>query len=207
MSAKNTLEKIAGLLNIDLAVEESQTEVTLATIKLENGTVLEAEKFETGEPVFIQTDDERVALPVGAYELEDGRQLTVAEEGVIASIQAMEEEEKEEASVEAEVEEEVEMGGHEEEEKEEMAYATKRELAEAVDEVKEMVKEIKAMVEKDKKEKKEEASSENLSKQEPAAKPIKANPENKEVSQLHTFSQGRKKTTLDRVLEKMANYK
>ena len=88
-----------------------------------------------------------------------------------------------------------------------MAYATKRELAEAVDEVKEMVKEIKAMVEKDKKEKKEEASSENLSKQEPAAKPIKANPENKEVSQLHTFSQGRKKTTLDRVLEKMANYK
>ena len=205
MSAKNTLEKIAGLLNIDLAVEESQTEVSLATMKLENGTILEAEKFETGEPVFIQTDDERVALPVGAYELEDGRQLTVAEEGVIASIQAMEEEEKEEASVEAEVEEEVEMA--EEEEKEEMAYATKRELAEAVDEVKEMVKEIKAMVEKDKKEKKEEASSENLSKQEPAAKPIKANPENKEVSQLHTFSQGRKKTTLDRVLEKMANYK
>jgi phosphoglycolate phosphatase-like HAD superfamily hydrolase len=46
----------------------------LATMKLMDGvTVLEADAFEAGMEVFIVTEDEqRVALPVGEYELEDG---------------------------------------------------------------------------------------------------------------------------------------
>ena len=40
-----------------------------------NGTVLEADAFESGKEVFIRTEDEKVALPVGEYELEDNRIL------------------------------------------------------------------------------------------------------------------------------------
>ena len=224
MSAKNTLNKIASLLNVDLAEESQVEEVALETMKLENGTTIEAEKFEVGQAVFIMTEDEeKVALPVGRYELEDGMILVVAEEGVIGDMmkeEPKEEEEEVEASAEEvseEVSEEVEMGGHEEEEK--MAYATKEELGKAMDELKQMIEEVKSMV--DPKKKKEDTSAEEsvseevveevqqeLSVQEPAAKPIKANPE-AEVTKDKSFkfSQGRKASTLDRVLSKMAERK
>ena len=204
MSAKNTLEKIAGLLNVDLAEETQVAEVALESMKLENGTTIQAEKFEKGESVFIMTEDEKVALPVGKYELENGMMLVVAEEGIIADM--MKEEKEEEASAELseeEVTEEVEMAD-EEEKKEDMAYATKRELAEAVDEVKKMVEEVKAMMEKKDKKEKEETK---MSAQEPAAKPIKANPEESNKPSVHRLASNRRTTTLDRVLEKMANYK
>ena len=204
MSAKNTLEKIAGLLNVDLAEETQVAEVALESMKLENGTTIQAEKFEKGESVFIMTEDEKVALPVGKYELENGMMLVVAEEGIIADM--MKEEKEEEASAELseeEVTEEVEMAD-EEDKKEDMAYATKRELAEAVDEVKKMVEEVKAMMEKKDKKEKEETK---MSAQEPAAKPIKANPEESNKPSVHRLASNRRTTTLDRVLEKMANYK
>ena len=55
----------------------------LAEVKLENGTILEAESFEKGNEVFIKTEDERVALPVGEYLIEDGKTLKVIEEVII----------------------------------------------------------------------------------------------------------------------------
>ena len=55
-------------------------------MQLENGTTVEAEAFEAGNEIFIVTEDEKVALPVGTYSLEDARELVVDEEGVIASI-------------------------------------------------------------------------------------------------------------------------
>ena len=186
------ITKIKEVLNLT-------EEVKLEQLKLENGTILEADSFESGKEVFIITEDEKVALPVGEYELEDGRNLLVEEVGLIAEIKA-EEEEKEE--VEAE------------EEKEEMQYATKEELAE----VKEMIEEIKAMLEP-----KEEMSAdemgnlltEELSKQEvpeevqvelnkPAAEPIKANPEaDTKKSSGYRFGNNRAKTTADRVMERI----
>ncbi|MCP3683124.1 MAG: hypothetical protein GY861_10575, partial [bacterium] len=63
-----------------------QDEVKLESMKLENGTTIEAEAFEANQEVFIVTEDEKIALPVGEYELEDGRILVVAEEGVIAEM-------------------------------------------------------------------------------------------------------------------------
>ena len=187
------IAKIKEVLNLS-------QEVKLEQLKLENGTILEADSFEAGKEVFIITDDEKVALPVGEYELEDGRNLLVEEVGLIAEIKAeVEKEEKEEAK----------------DEEEEM-YATKRELAE----VKEMIDEIKAMLKP-----KEEMSAddlgnlitEELSSQEvpeevqtelnkPAAEPIKANPEadSKKISG-YTWGQNRQKTTADRVMEKILN--
>jgi len=179
-------------------------EVKLEQQTLENGTVLEAEAFEAGKEIFIVTEDEKVAVPVGEYEMEDGRMLVVAEEGIIAEIKTGEEEE-----VEAKDEEE------------EM-YATKRELAE----VKEMIEEIKAMLEP-----KEEMSAddlgnlmtEELAKHEktelsevpeevqeelnkPAAEPIMANPEaNTKNNDGYKFGKNRKPSIADRVMQRIIN--
>ena len=60
----------------------------LAQAKLENGTVLEAEAFEAGKEIFILTDDEKVAVPVGEYQMEDGQILVVSEEGLIGEIKS-----------------------------------------------------------------------------------------------------------------------
>jgi hypothetical protein len=82
MKAQEVLNKIKGIVGVELAEEK----VNLAEMKLQNGTVLEAEAFEKGESVFIVSDDERIALPVGEYVLEDSRLLVVSEEGVIADV-------------------------------------------------------------------------------------------------------------------------
>jgi hypothetical protein len=67
------------------------------TSKLENGTVLISEEFKEGMPIFIKSEDEdgeNVKLPIGEYQMEDGKILKVQVEGEIASIQ--------EAKIEAE---------------------------------------------------------------------------------------------------------
>ena len=68
-------------------------EVKLETMKLSDGvTVLEAEMFEAGNEVFVVTEDEqKIALPIGEYEMEDARILVVIEEGVISEIKEKEE--------------------------------------------------------------------------------------------------------------------
>lgn len=165
-------------------LEESQEKVELAQAKLDNGTVLEAEAFEAGNEIFIVTEDERVAVPVGEYLMEDGQMLVVSEEGIIGEIKAQEEE----------VEEEVEA-------EEEMAYVSKEEFESAVEEIKGMINELK--------EKKEEmAQVEEQVKQElsetPAVEPITHNPEAKQEFKVR-FGQNRKETALDRVMKKLTN--
>jgi len=67
-------------------------EVKLAQMKLENGTILEADAFEMDMPVFIVNGEDRIAVPVGEYKLEDGNILKVDVEGIIAAIEMPEEE-------------------------------------------------------------------------------------------------------------------
>ena len=198
MKSQETLSKIMELLNL-------QDEVKLESMKLENGTTIEAEAFEPNQEVFIVTEeDEKIALPIGEYTLEDGRILVVAEEGIIAEVRAEEEEAPEEVVEEAPAEEEVEQA--EEEPKEEMSYATKEELSAAVEEMKAMIEEIKAMMSP--KEEEEMAAEEvkeeevDLSADEPAAKPIKHSPDSKPV-EMHKFSKGAQKDTLSRIFDKL----
>ena len=206
MKSNNVIEKIKDVLNLN-------EEVKLEQAKLDNGTVIEADSFESGNEVFIVTEDEKVALPIGEYALEDGKILVVAEEGVIAEITDAEAEEE----VEETEAEEVEVEAAEEEE---MGYATKEELAE----VKDMIEEIKAMLEP-----KEDLSddlgnllTEELAKHErvelnevpvevqaelnePSAEPIVSNPEvNKTISKF-SVSKNRKSTTIDRVMSRLNN--
>jgi hypothetical protein len=196
MKSQETLSKIMELLNL-------QDEVKLESMKLENGTVIEAEAFEPNQEVFIVTEDERIALPIGEYELEDGRMLIVAEEGVIAEVRdANEEEAPAEEPAQEEVVEEVEQA--EEEKEEEMAYATKEELTAAMDELKGMIDEIKAMMSPKEEEMSEEVVEEQveMSTDEPAAKPIKHSPETK-TAEMHKFAKGARKDTLSRIFDKL----
>ena len=91
MKPTEMLNKITSLLS---------TKVELESMKLENGTILEAENFTSGENVFIVTEDEKVALPIGDYQLEDGNTLIVSEEGIIDDIKSEMAEEKEEVTEE-----------------------------------------------------------------------------------------------------------
>lgn len=199
MKATEMLNKIKTYLGEDTTDivndVEAQEKVELATAKLDNGTVLEAEAFEAGNEIFIITEDDKVALPVGDYTMEDGKMLVVAEEGIIAEIKDLEEEAEEE--VEAE---------------EELGYVTKEELAEAVSEIKAMIEDMKKeemseeVVEEAEVELSEELPQEvkeELS--EPAAEPIAHNPEQKNNNIGVKFAQNRKQTTLDKVMSKINN--
>ena len=193
MKSQETLGKIMELLNL-------QDEVKLESMKLENGTTIEAEAFEANQEVFIVTEeDEKIALPIGEYTLEDGRILVVAEEGIIAEVRA-EEEAPEEAPAQEEVVEEVEQA--EEEPKEEMSYATKEELSAAVEEMKAMIEEIKAMMSPKEEEMAAEEEVVEMSSDEPAAKPIKHSPDTKPAD-MHKFSKGARKDTLSRIFDKL----
>jgi len=181
MKANQMLNEIKTLLNIEVKLEEQ---------KLENGTVVSAEAFEKDNEIFIVTDDEKVAMPVGEYLLGDGRLVVVEAEGLIADVREVSDE------VPAKEEETEDL---EEEVKEEMSYATKEELAE----VKTMVEEIKAMLEP-KEEMSEEVKEEEVKEELSAVKPIKHNPEASTPQKKQVqFAKGQFNTTLDRVLSKL----
>lgn len=196
MKATEILSKIKTYLGEDTAdivndIEQSQV-VELAQAKLENGTVLEAEAFESGKEIFILTDDEKVALPIGEYTMEDGQILVVSEEGIIGEIKSAEQEEEVEAS--EEVSEELET------EEVEAEYATKEELAE----VRSLVEEIKQMIEKkEEMSEVEEQVKEELS-ETPATEAITHNPEPKQKVSLK-YAQNRKQNTFDKVMSKIVN--
>jgi hypothetical protein len=178
-------------------------EVKLETMKLANGTEIEAEVFETGAEVFIVSEEERVALPIGEYELEDGKILVVVEEGIISEMKDKEEEveEVEEAPVEAEVEEQ-EM---------EAEVATPKKVVESVSKethfakIEEMQKEIDALklALEPKEEIVEEVKEEvELSAEEVA--PIKHNPEaNAAKKETFLYAQKAPKTVKSTIYNKL----
>jgi len=190
--SQETLKRIMTLLNM---------EVSLAQETLDNGTVLEADEFVAGAEVFIVTeDDEKVALPVGEYAMENGQILQVTEEGIISGI-ADADAPAEEAPAE-EVEAAEEDAPAEDAPAEQLNYVTKEELAQVVDEIKMMVEEIvKEMAEDvvaDEKKEEEVAMSKT-----PARKPLRHKPEAKTVKPLD-LAKSKNGSTLDRVMAKIA---
>ena len=198
MNEKSILNKVRTLLGM---------EVKLETMRLTDGvSMLEAEVFEAGQPVFILTEDEqRIALPVGEYELEDMRILVVIEEGVIAEIREAAAEE-----VEEEEEVEVETGKMPEEEMAEAAAPTAKKIIESVTK-ESFFSEIEAL----KKENEELKAQLNLStevaeevapvelSEEP--KPISFNPENETKVEVMRLAKNRSRSTMDSILEKFNN--
>ena len=199
MKANEILNKIKNIVGEKVNLSEEKIE--MAEMTLENGTVLVAESFEAGKSIFIKTDDEQIALPVGEYELEEGKILVVTEEGLIDSIKEAAEEEavEEELSEESEEVKETEL---EEEKKEEMNYVTKEEFTSAVEEIKAMIDEKLG----NKEEMKEEVKEEKEELSAVAPEPVKHNPE-AEVDNKVNFhiASNRTQTTKDRVFDKIFN--
>lgn len=105
MKSTEILNKIKEVVGLELSEETKK--VKLAQERLSNGTILEAESFEPGSEIFIVTEDEKIALPIGDYEMESGEILVIAEEGIIGEIKAAEDQE-EEPVIEAEEDVEIE---------------------------------------------------------------------------------------------------
>ena len=186
------LNDIKTLLNIEVKLEE---------MKLENGTVITTESLEKGNEVFIVTDDEKVAMPVGEYILEDGKLLIVEEEGIIADVRdvsddvpAKEETEDLEETIETEVPEEVAS------EVEAIVEAVVEVIAPVIEEVKSEIEELKKQYASLMDEKVEDKKKEDLS---AATKPITRNSAPKSNKTKVEFGTGKFATTLDRVLNKL----
>tara|TARA_A100000171_G_C2127535_1_gene144505 strand:+ start:608 stop:1219 length:612 start_codon:yes stop_codon:yes gene_type:complete len=199
MKAQTILSQIKEVIGINL---NEEVKVELQELTLENGTVLVSDSFEKGKSVFIKSEDEeKIALPVGSYTLEDGRELLVKEEGLIESISAKEAKEEVEASEESVTEEKVEeteMEEHEEEkeEKKEEMYVTKEEFALAMDELKSMIEKLK-----DHKEEMSSKEKEEVELSEEVAEPIVHNPEAKTESNIFYNSNIAPKSTLQEIYE------
>ena len=194
------LNQIKTLLNIEVKLED---------MKLENGTIVTAESFEKGKELFIVTDDEKVAMPVGEYILEDGRLLVVEEEGIIGDVRDVSDEvpAKEETEDLEEKEEVVE------EEKEMAEVGDWEGMEKRIQNLEDAIADLKG----DKESKMEDVQEEEMSDEiqaplksrtvkeefEAASKPIKHNPEAVTEQKQVKFAKGRFNTTLDRVLNKL----
>ena len=88
MEKETLLKKVKNFLVELTGVEPEVLDTKLEDQVLADGmTTIQADMFEPGENVFIVvTDAEPVPLPVGEYELADGKILVVKVEGVIDSI-------------------------------------------------------------------------------------------------------------------------
>ena len=191
------LNEIKTLLNIEVKLEEQ---------KLENGTVVSAEAFEKGKEIFIVTDDEKVAMPVGEYILEDGRLLVVEAEGMIADVREVSDE------VPAKEEEVEETEDLEEEKKDvvdlELMEKRIQNLEDAIASLKkedvEMGVENGGLKSRTVKEEFTEEVTEEVKEELSAVKPIKHNPEASTPQKKQVqFAKGQFNTTLDRVLSKL----
>lgn len=202
MKPNKVIEKIKDVLNLN-------EEVKLEQAKLENGTIIEADSYEAGKEVFIVTDDEKVAMPVGEYELEDATVLVVEEEGVIAEMRKATEEKEEE-----EVEEELKDDGKEAE------VADWAGMEKRIKNLEDAIADLKG-----KEAEKEELSAEELGNliteelakhertelsevpaevqaelDQPAAEPIVSNPNEKQILSKFKIGSKRKPNTMDRIL-------
>jgi hypothetical protein len=197
MNEKSILNKVRTLLGL---------EVKLETMMLSDGvSMLEADAFEAGQPVFILTEDEqRIPLPIGEYELEDMRILVVIEEGIIADVREAAEPEVE-VEVEApEVEEEVVAST-------ETAPQAKKTIESIVKET--FFSEIEAL-KKENEELKAQIALSTVAAEEVAPvelseepKPISFNPENSTATDIFKFATKRNATTMDSVLNRISNIK
>jgi hypothetical protein len=204
MKSSEMLNKIKAILDIQVRLEDR---------KLENGTVITAEAFSQGKEVFIKSDDEKVKMPIGEYELESGEVLVVKEEGLIDELKEIElgygEKEMEEEDGDRKEEADVaDWKGMEKRiqnledaiadlKKDKESNSEKVEEVDTEEQLKEEVKEVEVNA--------AEEVKEELSK--PAADPIKHSPETGtgERPKGFTFSQNKQQSIKDRIFEKLNN--
>jgi hypothetical protein len=212
MKSSEMLNKIKAILDIQVRLEDR---------KLENGTVITDEAFSQGKEVFIKSDDEKVKMPVGEYELESGEVLVVKEEGLIDELKEIElgygEKEMEEEDGDRKEEADVaDWKGMEKRiqnledaiadlKKDKEPNSEKVEEVDTAEQLKKEVKEVEVNAAEEVKDDVSKEVKEELSK--PAADPIKHSPETGtgERPKGFTFSQNKQQSIKDRIFEKLNN--
>jgi len=191
--ALNTLKTFLGM------------EVKLEQMMLVDGvTTIEFDILEAGQSIMIVNEEDRVPLPIGEYELQDGQVLKVLEDGVIGEIGAKQEEveEPEQPEVEEEVEMEVEKPTAKK-----VVESTVKETHFSKEEKENLEKEIEELkakiTELSKVEEKVEEVKVELSEEE--VKPITFNPENKQ--QVEVVKLGKGKSNISNILEQVYKFK
>ena len=191
--ALNTLKTFLGM------------EVKLEQMMLVDGvTTIEFDILEAGQSIMIVNEEDRIPLPIGDYELQDGQILKVLEDGVIGEIGAKQEEV--EQPEQPEVEEEVEM---------EVEKPTAKKVVESTVKETHFSKEEKENLEKEIEELKakitelskveEEVEEVKVELSEEEVKPISFNPENKQ--QVEIVKLGKGKSNISNILESVYKFK
>jgi hypothetical protein len=178
-------------------------EVKLAQMKLENGTVIEAEAFEPEMAVFIVNEEDRIAMPVGEYALEDGMLLKVEVEGIIASVEMPEEVMPEPEMETPEVEVEVEASAPVATPKRIVESVSKEMFFSEIEKLRNEIAELKGVkLSSDE----EDKTDEDLKSKEVelSVEPLTHSPEVK-APQVQKFASNRQMTTQDRVMAKLFN--
>jgi hypothetical protein len=138
----SVLNQIKTLLGMDVKLEQR---------KMADGvTLIEADAFEMDNEVFVITEDEqKIPVPIGEYEMEDGMIMSVVEEGLIADYKEKATEEEEEAPVAEEevVEEEVEAKNETTAPKKTIESIVKETFFSEIEKLKEENNELKAKLE------------------------------------------------------------
>ena len=193
--ALNTLKTFLGM------------EVKLEQMMLVDGvTTIEFDILEAGQSIMIVNEEDRVPLPIGDYELQDGQILKVLEDGVIGEIgDAPMEEEVPSATEQPEAEVEVEM---------EVEKPTAKKVVESTVKETHFSKEEKENLEKEIEELKlkitelskvEEVEEVKVELSEEEVKPISFNPENKQ--QVEIVKLGKGKSNISNILESVYKFK
>lgn len=189
--ALNTLKTFLGM------------EVKLEQMMLVDGvTTIEFDILEAGQSIMIVNEEDRVPLPIGEYELQDGQILKVLEDGIIGEIGAKQEEVEEPET--PEVEEEVEMETEKPVAKKVVestvkeTHFSKEEKENLEKEIEELKAKITELSKVEEVEEKEVELSEDV-------KPISFNPENKE--QIEVVKLGKGKSKISNILEQVYKFK
>jgi hypothetical protein len=190
----SVLNQIKTLLGMDVKLEQR---------KMADGvTLIEADAFEMDNEVFVITEDEqKIPVPIGEYEMEDGMIMSVVEEGLIADYKEKATEEEEEAPVAEEevVEEEVEAKNETTAPKKTIESIVKETFFSEIEKLKEENNELKAKLELLTKVDAVAEEATELS----DIKPISFNPENTKEIEFHKIGAKRPRNTMDSILEKM----
>jgi len=206
MKANTILNKVRELLGM---------EVQLATMMMADGvTKVEAESFEAENEVVVVTEDEqKIPVPVGEYEMEDGMIMVVEEEGIIKEMKAKEEEVVEEAPVEEEAKKDEEMEAETSQPiKKTVESIVKETFFSEMEALKKENEELKAKLETLSKVENEETTEnvtetttetiEEKTELSEEVEPIVWNPENKVQKDGFKFAKKGAKSTLESIFEK-----
>jgi hypothetical protein len=189
----STINKIKSLLGMEVKLEQMML--------IDGTTILEADAFEMDNEVFIVTPDEqKIPLPIGEYELENGMMLVVEVEGIIAEIKEAVVEEVAPEVEAPEVEVEVEAEATAPSAKKTIESVVKETFFSEIEALKNENIELKAKLEMLSK---VDEVTEEVTELSEEPKPISFNPENTNVVEPFRFEKNRSRSTIDSIFEKL----